>query len=584
MAIPTVLKEELVLESTSTPSTPDEVADVAWEIADQTASKRYLVIYLAHVKVTGTGVGRVWVEYVSAATAQPPSSMTVLGGTARTYCWWDVYDTDAVNVREVQLKYELIGTGTVEIDQCQTVQLLLDQLDEDVDYVVSKSNDQLSYTVPAGYQDAQDAFLPAASKWLVLYRQRYTGGAVGDIITGRFHQENTSGGGSQANWLATTHYFNDTTEQVLHTGMQTIDGNNLAITVRNEWLDESTVKQAKLVDNAIFALNLDKTARKQDDAGEPGSQISNTGTGGNDFPTSLGARSLFFETSVGNGLFLGSFVVHPNESGWEWKHRSEIEGSQNPTDQAFSAQLGFGPIVSDIREQYHVNTLSYLEPADGTQNYEVLAGGDTAVTPPSSAERKLLRYALSLVRLDFGLSTGTGVTVQSFPQEGGGYSTTANGGPPVWSVPGAQGITESSTLTLQASSSNAVTITEPDGATMSFALTLTNGATMALGSPGSVTGLSGDGTAAINFTATAANLDTAMEGSVVTPPVGHSVGDTYALNLSADDQHPTNPLIGNAGISLFIQAAPPPASDPQSVTPWLNWLENDVFAGGKFVR
>ena len=582
MSIPTVLKSELVAESTSTPSTPVSVTDVEWEIADQTASKRYLVIYLAHVKVTGTGYGRVWTEYVSAATAQPPSSMTVLGGTAKTYCWWDVYDTDAVNVREVQLKYELIGTGTVEIDQCQTVQLLLDQLDENVDYIVGKQNDAVSYTVPSGYQDAQDTFLPAASKWLVLYRQRYTGGAVGDILTSRLHQENTSGGASQANWLATTHYFNDTTEQVMHTGFQTIDGNNVPVTIRAEWLDESTVKAAQLVDNAVFALNLDQTARKQDDAGEPGLQISNTGTGGNDFPTSLGSRSLFFETSVGNGLFLGSFVVHQNESGWEWKHVSQIEGTDNPTDQGFSAQLGFGPIVSDTREQYHVNTLSYLEPADGTQNYEILAGGDTAVTPPSSAERKLLRYAMSLVRLDFGLSSGTGVTVQSFPQEGGGYSTTSNSGPPVWTVPGAQGVTVSSTLTFQAANSNAITITEPDSATMSFTLTVSDG-TLDLGAPGSATGLAGDGTATVTFTATAANLNTALEGTVFTPPVGHAVSDTYTFNLSADDQHPSNPLVGNAGINLFIQAGAPAGPTGNSEVR-VNFLENGLFAGGSFVQ
>jgi len=580
MAIPAQTKEELVQQSAGTPG-DNVVTDVSVLVADMVVNERYIVLYRCNVQMTGTGTAKVRVDYVSATTAQPPSTMTILGGTSRTYFWWDVYDTDPVTIREVNLIYEMTGTGTVTVDQCQVIKMSLEDLDEDVDYLVSKNNNQTAYVGP-GYEAAQDLFLPAAAKWLVLYRQRFTGGVSGDTLTGRLHQERTSDGLQAANWLSTQHYWNDSAEEVILSGAISIDGNSVPTTVRNEWNDTSGTPSAVLKENAIIAINLDMTARKQDAAGVPAIQIANTGTGGDDFPTSLGSRSLFFETAIGNGLFLGSFVIHPNESAWKWKTQSQIEGTANPTDQAFADLLACGPIVSNVGEQYLESTMSYLQPSDGTKNYEVLAGGDTAVSPPSSAERKLLEYALSVVRLDFGLSVGTGVKVQSFPQNGGGYSTTANSGPPVWTVPGAQGVTLSSTLTLQAANSNAITITEPDAATMACTLTVTNG-TVALGSPGSVTGVTGDGTASISWTGNAADTITALEGSVFTPPAGHLVGDTYTLSLTADDQHPSDPQTGNGGFSIFVQAAPPAAPTGNSEVS-VNFLENELYAGGKFIR
>jgi hypothetical protein len=113
--------------------------------------------------------------------------------------------------------------------------------------------------------------------------------------------------------------------------------------------------------------------------------------------------------------------------------------------------------------------------------------------------------------------------------------------PPVNTVPGPQSINEESPLTFALNSGTALRVSDPDvsAGLMQITLSATSG-TLTLGTPGSVTFNSGDGTADVSmtFTGTLASIDTALEGTIYTPAPNFSGTATVTL-VSSD--------LGNSG-------------------------------------
>ncbi|MFS8086456.1 MAG: beta strand repeat-containing protein, partial [Acidobacteriota bacterium] len=114
--------------------------------------------------------------------------------------------------------------------------------------------------------------------------------------------------------------------------------------------------------------------------------------------------------------------------------------------------------------------------------------------------------------------------------------------PPVNSVPGAQNVNEDFALTFNAGNANLISISDPDAnaADVKVTLTATNG-TFSLSGVGGLAFTTGDGTADAQmiFTGTIANINTALNGLVFTPPANYF--GPASLTILTDDQ-------GNTGV------------------------------------
>ncbi len=136
---------------------------------------------------------------------------------------------------------------------------------------------------------------------------------------------------------------------------------------------------------------------------------------------------------------------------------------------------------------------------------------------------------------------------------------------PVVSVPDAttnpQSTNEDTDLTFGSTSGNPLTITDAEGDNQTVTLTVANG-TFALSGNSGLTGLTGDGTGAINFTGSLADINSALANATFTPDVDFN--GTATLTLATDD--------GNGGtnsetfnIAVNAQNDAPVVSVPDAV-------------------
>src|SRR5439155_1726460 len=109
--------------------------------------------------------------------------------------------------------------------------------------------------------------------------------------------------------------------------------------------------------------------------------------------------------------------------------------------------------------------------------------------------------------------------------------------PPVNSVPGTQSMNEDATLVFSVANSNLISISDPDAATgaLQVTLTVTNGTLSLSGTTGlNFTGGDGTADAAMTFTGTLANINTALSGMSFTPTANFSGSST--LSITTNDQ------------------------------------------------
>ena len=115
-------------------------------------------------------------------------------------------------------------------------------------------------------------------------------------------------------------------------------------------------------------------------------------------------------------------------------------------------------------------------------------------------------------------------------------SVTAVNDAPVHSVPGVQSTSTNIPLVFSAANGNAISASDADlgAGTFNVAISVLNGRLTLGSTPAGLTGLSGDGTAAITFTASSTDLNTALQGLQYTPDTDYF--GTTSILLRTDDQ------------------------------------------------
>ncbi len=136
------------------------------------------------------------------------------------------------------------------------------------------------------------------------------------------------------------------------------------------------------------------------------------------------------------------------------------------------------------------------------------------------------------------VSTGGGTTAYSTAGATVSITVNAINDPPVNSVPVSQSTPEDTPLTLGGGTAISVTDSDAGGSDLEITLTATNGI-VTLGDAGAITITGGgDGSAAITFTGTIADLNTAIDSLIVTPTANFD--GTASLQVASND-------MGNTG-------------------------------------
>ena len=181
-------------------------------------------------------------------------------------------------------------------------------------------------------------------------------------------------------------------------------------------------------------------------------------------------------------------------------------------------------------------------------------------------------------------SSGTATINLSLADNGG----TANGGvntsgvqtftitvnavndPPVNAVPGAQTTNESTAKVFSAANSNAISVTDAGSADLVTTVTVTSG-TLTAGAAGTappLTSITGNGTATLVLTGTAAEITAALDGLTFTPVTGSSTPVT--LTVTTNDQGntggPAEQDQGTVAITITAVNDPPVNTVPGAQT------------------
>jgi hypothetical protein len=128
---------------------------------------------------------------------------------------------------------------------------------------------------------------------------------------------------------------------------------------------------------------------------------------------------------------------------------------------------------------------------------------------------------------------------------------------PVVTVPAAQTTLEDTARTFSTGASNAIAIADPDAGTSALQVSLTaaNG-TLTLGGTAGLSGLSGNGTASVSFSASQSASTTALNGLTYTPSANFNGTDTLVINVN-DQGHTGNdgPQTSNEIVAITVTAA-----------------------------
>jgi hypothetical protein len=128
---------------------------------------------------------------------------------------------------------------------------------------------------------------------------------------------------------------------------------------------------------------------------------------------------------------------------------------------------------------------------------------------------------------------------------------------PVITVPGAQTTLEDTARAFSTGASNAITIADPDAGTSALQVSLTaDNGTLTLGGTAGLSGLSGNGTGSVSFSASQSASTTALNGLTYAPSANFHGTDT--LVITANDQGHTGnngPQSSNEIVAITVTAA-----------------------------
>ena len=128
---------------------------------------------------------------------------------------------------------------------------------------------------------------------------------------------------------------------------------------------------------------------------------------------------------------------------------------------------------------------------------------------------------------------------------------------PVSTTPPVQVVLEDSVLTLSTATANAITISDVDAGTTgleTITLSVANG-TLNLGSTGGITGLSGNGTSAVTFTGTLAQVNAAIDGLTYRGTANFNGSDVITVKVT-DDGKDNGTLASNGALSAVVKTIP----------------------------
>ncbi len=148
--------------------------------------------------------------------------------------------------------------------------------------------------------------------------------------------------------------------------------------------------------------------------------------------------------------------------------------------------------------------------------------------------------------------------------------------PPVNSIPGPQSTQQNTALVFSSANGNAISVGDVDASVGNLQITLaaTNG-TLTLGSITGLTSVSGQGTSAVVFAGTLANLNTALDGLTFTPTAAFTGGAT--LVIVTNDQGNTGAGGAQSATStLGITVSPDVAPTVTTTASALGYVENDA--------
>jgi hypothetical protein len=143
---------------------------------------------------------------------------------------------------------------------------------------------------------------------------------------------------------------------------------------------------------------------------------------------------------------------------------------------------------------------------------------------------------------------------------------------PVNTVPGAQSVNEDGSLTFSSGGGNAISISDADAGSGTLTVTLSvSQGTLTLGATGGLSFANGDGTtdAAMTFSGTSTDINTALAGLVYAPAANYNGADSLLVTTSDN---------GSTGVDPGLTGGPNDERDSDSVAITINSV-NDAPAG-----
>ena len=213
----------------------------------------------------------------------------------------------------------------------------------------------------------------------------------------------------------------------------------------------------------------------------------------------------------------------------------------------------------------------------GTGGLSISAGSDGSGTLTFSGSQADINAALDDAVFNPTLNFNGAASVEVTTNDGSVTDTktvaitvNAVNDAPVISLPDAltnpQSTNEDTDLIFSSANSNLLAITDAEGDNQTVTLTVTNG-TFKLSSDSGLTGLTGDGTAAVSFAGSLIDINNALEDAIFTPDA--EFDGTATLTLATDDGNggtnsETLDIAVNAQNDTPVVSVPDAVTDPQS--------------------